>query len=59
MIAVATFGSLFLTLAGQTRPHASAQAVATTLEWLAVLLLLGAVVAALLARTIVRARRVS
>ena len=57
VIAVATFGSLFLSLAGQARPDASAHAVATTLVWLAVLLLLGALVAALLARTIGRARR--
>jgi EmrB/QacA subfamily drug resistance transporter len=59
VIAVATFGSLFLSLAGRSRPHASAHAVATTLDWLAVLLLLGALVAAALARTIVRARRVT
>ena len=59
VIAVATFGSLFLSLAGQPRPHASAHAVATTLGWLACLLLVGALIAALLARTIVRARRVS
>jgi EmrB/QacA subfamily drug resistance transporter len=59
VIAVATFGSLFLSLAGQPQPHASAHAVATTLGWLACLLLIGALVAALLARTIVRARRVS
>ncbi|HEY4458576.1 MAG TPA: MFS transporter [Pseudonocardiaceae bacterium] len=59
VIAVATFGSLFLSLAGQSQPHASAHAVATTLDWLAGLLLVGALIAALLARTIVRARRVS
>jgi hypothetical protein len=59
VIAVATFGSLFLSLAGQPQPHASAHAVATTLDWLAGLLLVGALIAALLARTIVRARRVT
>ena len=59
VVAVATFGSLFLSLAGQPQPHASAHAVATTLDWLAGLLLVGALIAALLARTIVRARRVS
>ncbi|HEY2701935.1 MAG TPA: MFS transporter [Pseudonocardiaceae bacterium] len=59
VIAVATFGSLFLSLAGQPQPHASAHAVATTLDWLAGLLLVGALIAALLARTIGRARRVT
>lgn len=57
VVAVATFGSLFLTLAGEAQPHASAHAVSTTLDWLAVLLLLGALIAVLLTRTIARARR--
>ena len=57
VIAVATFGSLFLSLAGDPGTRASAHAVTVTLDWLAVLLVIGAGVAALLARTMVRARR--
>jgi hypothetical protein len=57
VIAVATFGSLFLSLAGEPGERPSAHAIAVTLNWLALLLLIGAVLAALLARTMVRARR--
>jgi cytochrome bd-type quinol oxidase subunit 2 len=55
-VGVATFGSVFLTLAAEGRPHASAHALATTLYWLALLLALGAAAAIPLTRTTSRAR---
>jgi MFS family permease len=56
-VGVATFGSLFLTLAGQPAQHASAHALSATLDWVAVVLIFGAVTAIPLARTVARARR--
>jgi hypothetical protein len=50
---VATFGSLFLTLAGE---HTSANAISTTLLWLAATLGLGVLAAITLTRTILRRR---
>lgn len=56
-VGVAAFGSIFLTLAGRPGPHASAQALSATLDWVAVTLLLAVVTAIPLARTVARARR--
>lgn len=55
-IGVATFGSLFLTLAAHTGSHPSANAISTTLVWLAATLGLGVVAAATLTRAVLRAR---
>jgi EmrB/QacA subfamily drug resistance transporter len=55
-VGVATFGSVFLTLSAQSRPHASAHALATTLYWLALLLALAAVASLPLMRATSRAR---
>jgi MFS family permease len=57
VIGVATFGSLFLTLAGHTGPHPSASALTETLLWLAATLALGVLAAVALTRAVVRARR--
>jgi len=54
-VGVATFGSLFLTLAAGHGPHASAHAVAVTFSGLAVLLGLGAVASLPLSRLVARA----
>lgn len=54
---VAVFGSVFLSLAGQVRPDASAVAVATVYGWIAVMMLAGLVGAVLLARTVRDAAR--
>jgi EmrB/QacA subfamily drug resistance transporter len=59
VIGVATFGSLFLTLAGHAGPHPSASALTSTLLGLAVTLGLGVVAAVGLTRTIVRARAIA
>jgi EmrB/QacA subfamily drug resistance transporter len=59
VIGVATFGSLFLTLAGRAGPHPSASALTSTLLGLAVTLGLGVLAAVALTRTIVRARAVA
>jgi MFS family permease len=59
-IGVATFGSLFLTLdadRGTTASAVSGHALAITLGWLAVAMALGVAAGALLARTVVAARR--
>ncbi len=58
-IGVATFGSLFLTLAGHPGPHPSASALTSTLLGLAIVLGLGVLAAVALTRTIVRARAVA
>ena len=50
VVGVATFGSVFLTLAGVSSAHA----ITTTMTWAAVLLLVGAGFAVVLARTSVR-----
>ena len=55
-VGVATFGSVFLSLAARPGPHASAHALATTLYWLALLLAAGVLAAIPLARTTARAR---
>jgi hypothetical protein len=55
-VGVATFGSVFLTLSAQSRPHASAHALATTLYWLALLLALAALASLPLTRATSRAR---
>jgi MFS family permease len=57
VIGVATFGSLFLTLAAHPQQHASAHAIAATTGLLALLLFVGALAAVSLARTVLRARR--
>ncbi|HEU5110300.1 MAG TPA: hypothetical protein VFT95_17300, partial [Micromonosporaceae bacterium] len=57
VVGVATFGSLFLTLAERPGPRPSAHAIAVTSVWLAVLLTAGALVAVALTRTISLARR--
>jgi MFS family permease len=56
VIGVATFGSLFLTLAEHTGPHPSASALTSALVGLAITLGLGVLAAVALTRTIVRAR---
>jgi MFS family permease len=56
VIGVATFGSLFLTLAGHPGPHPSASALTETLIWLAATLAVGILAAAALTRTVLRAR---
>jgi MFS family permease len=53
-VGVATFGSLFLTLAADRGPHASARAVAITFAGLAVLLALGALASLPLSRLVAR-----
>jgi EmrB/QacA subfamily drug resistance transporter len=55
-VGVAAFGSVFLSLAARPGPHASGHALATTLYWLALLLVLGVVAAIPLTRTLARAR---
>ena len=55
-IGVATFGSLFLTLAAHRVPNASAHAIGTTMVWLAVMLALSAVSGVFLSRA-ARAQR--
>ena len=55
-IGVATFGSLFLTLAAQPVAHASGHALAVTMYWLAAVLALGVVVSIPLTLTVRRAR---
>jgi EmrB/QacA subfamily drug resistance transporter len=55
-VGVATFGSVFLTLAARGGPHASAHALATTFYWLALLLALAAAAALPLTRATSRAR---
>jgi hypothetical protein len=56
VIGVATFGSLFLTLAGHAGPHPSASALTETLLWLAATLALGVLAAVALARLALRHR---
>jgi hypothetical protein len=56
-VGVATFGSVFLTLAARPAPHASAQALSATLDWVAVALVLAVATAIPLARTVAGARR--
>ena len=58
-VGVATFGSLFLTLAADRGPHASAHAVAITFTGLAVLLALGALASLPLSRLVARTVRVA
>ena len=55
-VGVATFGSVFLTLAARGGPHASAHALATTQYWLAALLALAAAASLPLTRATSRAR---
>lgn len=55
-VGVATFGSVFLTLAAGPGPHASARALATTLYWLALVIAVGAAAAIPLTRAVARAR---
>ena len=55
-VGVATFGSVFLTLATRPGPRASAHLLAATLYWLALLLVAGVLAAIPLARTTARAR---
>ncbi len=55
-VGVATFGSVFLTLAAGPRPHASAHALAVTLYWLALLIAVGAAAAIPLTRAVARTR---
>lgn len=55
-IGVATFGSVFLTLAVDTGPHPSANAISTTLVWLAAVLGFGVLAATALTRAVVRER---
>jgi MFS family permease len=55
-IGVATFGSLFLTLAAHPVAHASGHALAVTMYWLAAVLALGVVVSIPLTLTVRRAR---
>jgi EmrB/QacA subfamily drug resistance transporter len=57
VVGVATLGSLFLSLAGRTGPHAPGHAVSTVFGWTALLLMAGAVAALPLARVVARARR--
>jgi hypothetical protein len=57
VIGVATFGSLFLTLAQQPGQHSSAHAIAATTAWLALLLVMGSVAALSLARVVLRSGR--
>jgi EmrB/QacA subfamily drug resistance transporter len=59
VIGVATFGSLFLTLAQQPGQHSSAHAIAATTAWLALLLVMGSVAALSLARVVLRSGRAS
>jgi MFS family permease len=59
VIGVATFGSLFLSLAAHPQQHASAHAIAATTGLLALLLFAGALAAVSLALTVLRARRAS
>jgi hypothetical protein len=56
VIGVATFGSLFLTLAGHTGPHPSASALTDTLFGLAATLAIGVLAAVALTRTVLTAR---
>jgi MFS family permease len=58
-IGVATFGSLFLTLAAHPVAHASGHALAVTMYWLAAVLALGVVVSIPLTLTVRRARLAS
>jgi MFS family permease len=55
VVGVATFGSLFLSLAGRAGPHPSAHAVSAVFGWTALLFAVGAVAALPLARVVVRA----
>jgi hypothetical protein len=57
VVGVATLGSLFLSLAGHSGRSASAHAVSTVFDLVALLLILGAVAALPLARVVLRARR--
>jgi hypothetical protein len=57
VIGIAAFGTLYFTLANHPATHPSAHAFATTIAWLAVLMLIGVIGAATLARTVIRARR--
>jgi hypothetical protein len=56
VIGIAVFGSLFLSLAARPGLHSSVGAIATTLVWVSVLIGLGALLSAALARTVLRAR---
>jgi MFS family permease len=58
-VGVATFGSLFLTLAADHRPHASAHAIAITFAGLAVLLALGTLASLPLSRLVARTARMA
>lgn len=57
VVGVAAFGGLFLSLAGPGGAGSSADALTTTLVWLAALLGVGMVAAMALARSVLRARR--
>lgn len=59
VVGVAVFGSLFLSLAARPVPHASAAAIGTTLGWVSALIGLGTLLSIALARTVVRAGRLS
>jgi MFS family permease len=56
-IGVATFGSLFLTLSTHPGPVASGHALATTMGWVAAVMLLSVLAGIPLARTVAAARR--
>jgi EmrB/QacA subfamily drug resistance transporter len=57
VIGIAAFGTLYFTLVKHPAAHPSAHAFAATNAWLAVLMLVGVVGGAALARTVIRARR--
>jgi EmrB/QacA subfamily drug resistance transporter len=57
VIGIAAFGTLYFTLVNHPATHPSAHAFATTIAWLAVLMLIGVLGAAALARTVIQARR--
>jgi EmrB/QacA subfamily drug resistance transporter len=59
VIGVATFGSLFLTLAGRAGDHPSANALTESLVGIAILLGVAVLAATALARAVLRARRVA
>jgi hypothetical protein len=56
-IGVAMFGSLFLTLSTRPGPVVSGQALATTMAWLAAVMVLSVLAGIPLARTVAAARR--
>jgi hypothetical protein len=56
-VGVATFGSLFLTLDSRAVPAVSGHAIAVTLAWVAVAMVVGVLTGASLSRTVAAAAR--